>query len=280
MEKDNQKRALAIHDISCFGRCSLTVALPILSAAGIETAVLPTAVLSTHTGGFTGYTFHDMTREMMPTARHWKKLGIEFDALYTGYLGGSKQISVVSKIFDMFGQFAIKYVDPVMGDNGKLYDNFPVDFPSEMYKLCTRADIILPNLTEAALLVQQPPDHFLQKTHSPAVIQQLLKDLADICNHMPILTGVSFEQGKIGAAAFDKSNGKFYYAFSEEVAGMYHGTGDIFSSVVLAGLLRDYDVQTSLENAVEFVSKAVMRTQTAGTDIRFGVNFEESLKYI
>jgi pyridoxine kinase len=152
-----QKRVAAIHDISCFGRCSLTVALPIISSAGIECAVVPTAVLSTHTGGIDGYTFHDLTDEIMPIAKHWKSLDLEFDAIYTGYLGSFHQLDIVSSLFDLLGSNdTLKVVDPVMADNGVLYKSFPADFPKGMRKLCAKADIIVPNITEAVLMLDEP----------------------------------------------------------------------------------------------------------------------------
>jgi pyridoxine kinase len=155
--KKRQKRIAAIHDISCFGKCSLTVALPIISAADIEVSVIPTAVLSTHTGGFTGYTFRDLTDDMLPIARHWKSLGLEFDAIYTGYLGSFRQLDIVSEIIDMLKtQDTLIVVDPVMADNGRLYASFPDTFPEGMKKLCSKADVVVPNITEASLMLEIP----------------------------------------------------------------------------------------------------------------------------
>ncbi|MDR3209479.1 MAG: bifunctional hydroxymethylpyrimidine kinase/phosphomethylpyrimidine kinase, partial [Oscillospiraceae bacterium] len=152
-----QKRVAAIHDISCFGKCSLTVALPILSAAGIECAVLPTAVLSTHTGGFSGYTYRDLTDDLLPIWRHWQTLGLRFDAAYSGYLGSEAQLEIVAEIFDRLrAQDSLIIADPVMADDGRLYASFAPTFPDGMRALCTRADIILPNMTEAALLLGEP----------------------------------------------------------------------------------------------------------------------------
>ncbi|MCM1358335.1 MAG: bifunctional hydroxymethylpyrimidine kinase/phosphomethylpyrimidine kinase, partial [Prevotella sp.] len=144
------KRTVTIQDISCFGKCSLTVALPVISAMGIETAVIPTAVLSTHTGGFTGYTFRDLTGDIPEISRHWKSLDIKFDSVYTGYLGSAEQIEIVSKFFDDFrteNNFIV--VDPVLGDNGRFYAGFNEDFAGKMAGLCSKADYIIPNMTEA-----------------------------------------------------------------------------------------------------------------------------------
>jgi pyridoxine kinase len=151
-----QKRILAVHDISCFGKCSLTVALPIISSTGVECAAMPTAVLSTHTGGFTGYTYRDLTDDMIPILEHWKTLDLRFDSIYTGFLGSFEQISIVSRIFDeLKGKDTVIVVDPVMADNGELYPIFGKDFPKEMRKLCEKADVLIPNITEAALLLEE-----------------------------------------------------------------------------------------------------------------------------
>ena len=148
-----QKKVLAINDISCVGRCSLTVALPIISSAGVECSILPTAILSTHTGGFTNYTFQDFTSQMMPIANHWKSLGIKFDSLYTGFLGSKEQIDVVVKIVRNFkSDTNLLIVDPAMADNGEMYKIFDLEFAKEMKKLCYGADIIVPNITEACFL--------------------------------------------------------------------------------------------------------------------------------
>ena len=150
---NRQLKVTAIHDISCLGRCSLTVALPILSALGIETNVIPTAVLSSHTGEFTGYTFHDLTEDILPIAEHWKSLGRRYDAIYTGYFGNIRQLEIVEKVFDLLAdKNTLKLIDPVMADNGKLYNNFNASYVNEMKKFCRRADIILPNITEACFL--------------------------------------------------------------------------------------------------------------------------------
>ncbi|MBR3477470.1 MAG: bifunctional hydroxymethylpyrimidine kinase/phosphomethylpyrimidine kinase, partial [Candidatus Methanomethylophilaceae archaeon] len=149
-----QKRILAVHDISCVGKCSLTVALPIISAAGVECAVLPTAVLSTHTGGFTGFTFRDLTGDIKPIGAHWSSLGIRFDAIYTGFLGSFEQIELVKELIDgMSGQDVKVYVDPVMADKGKMYSVFGPDFPAGMRSLCEKADLIMPNMTELAFML-------------------------------------------------------------------------------------------------------------------------------
>jgi pyridoxine kinase len=270
-----QKRIVAIHDISCFGRCSLTVALPILSAAGIETSVIPTAVLSTHTGGFTGYTFRDLTHDIRPISEHWRSLGLEFDSIYTGYLGSFEQLDIVSEFFDDFRtQNNIILVDPVMADNGKLYPSFSPDFPKGMLKLSQKADIIVPNITEAAFLLDRPynPGPYTEK-----YIEDLLTELSSIGPERIVLTGVFFDDRHLGAACLDKTTGKISFAFEEKIEGYYHGTGDVFGSALLAALLNGFDLADSTKVAVDFTVESIRKTKAAGTDVRFGVNFECTL---
>lgn len=271
-----QKRVAAIHDISCFGKCSLTVALPIISSVGIETSVIPTAVLSTHTGGFTGYTYRDLTDDILPTISHWQSLGLTFDAVYTGFLGSFEQIDIVSEIFDRLKtEDNIIVVDPVMADNGKLYSLFSNDFPKGMKKLCQKADIIIPNITEACLLLGKP---YEVGPYDVSYIEDLLFELAALGPKQVVLTGVSFDDTHLGAASLDTATGKIDYTLSQRIEGFYHGTGDVFASVLVAGLLTDHDLNKSVRVAVDFTVKSIIRTKEAGTDIRFGVNFEAGLK--
>ena len=152
-----QKRIVAIHDISCVGRCSLTVALPVISAAGVEVSVIPTAVLSTHTGGFYGYTYRDLSDDILPIAGHWQSLGLQFDAFYTGFLGSYRQLDIIAELFERFKRTDnLMVVDPVMADHGQLYKVYDSSFPIGMRKLCKKADILVPNITEACLLTDTP----------------------------------------------------------------------------------------------------------------------------
>ncbi len=270
-----QKRVAAIHDISCFGKCSLTVALPILSAAGIECTVLPTAVLSTHTGGFTGYTFRDLTEDVKPIADHWKSVGIGFDAIYSGYLGSFEQLKLVGDFYDEFrGKDTLVITDPVMADNGKLYASFAKDFPQGMAKLCEKSDIIIPNLTEATLMLgeEYPGDDYDRD-----YIEKLLKRLSSLCRGKVVLTGVSFEEGKLGSASYDSTTGDYGYAFADKIDGYYHGTGDVYGSALVAAILKGKPLSDAIGIAVDFTVESIARTKAAGTDIRFGVDFEESL---
>lgn len=270
-----QKRVAAIHDISCFGKCSLTVALPIISAAGIETSVIPTAILSTHTGGFTDYTYRDLTEDILPVATHWSSLGLSFDAVYTGYLGSLHQVDLVSQIADLLkSDETLLVVDPVMADNGRLYTAFSDSFPREMRRLCQKADIIVPNVTEACLLLDIP---YQPGPYNRGFIEDLLHGLAALGPGQIVLTGVSFDGKDLGAASFDAGSGTLDFSSAPLVDGFYPGTGDIFASVLIASLLSDRSLSDACRIAVQFTTDSILRTKMAGTDPRFGVNFEAGL---
>lgn len=269
-----QKRVLAIHDISCVGKCSLTVALPIISATGLEVPSLPTAVLSTHTGGFTGYTYRDLTEDMIPILNHWKSLGLQFEGIYTGFLGSFEQIDIVSQIIDEVGKNAKVIVDPVMADNGKLYAIFPENFPQGMRKLCSKANLILPNITEATLMLGR---EYTDGPYTREYIEGLLKDLSGLGPKHIVLTGVYFDEQNLGAASYDADTGKISYAFAEKIPGYYHGTGDVFSSVVTACVMNGVPLDRAIEIAVDFTQKSIVRTYMAGTDVKYGVNFEAGI---
>jgi pyridoxine kinase len=269
------KRVAAIHDISGFGKCSLTVALPILSAAGIETSVLPTAVLSTHTGGFDHFTYRDLTDDMAPITDHWKSLGIGFDAIYTGFLGSFQQVDLVTRFFDAFGSDqTLILVDPVMADNGELYKIFSPEFALGMRKLCEKADMIVPNLTEAALLTGEP---YRPGPYTQDYIESLLRKLSALGPSQIGLTGVYFNDTELGAATYDASSGAVSYAFAQRIPGYYHGTGDVFGSALLSARLNDFGLDESAALAVRYTASAIRKTAAAGTDVRFGVNFEHTI---
>ncbi len=271
MEK--QKRVAAIHDISGIGKCSLTAALPIISAAGIEAAALPTAVLSTHTGDISGYTYRDLTGDLPAVAKHWKSLGIEFDGIYSGFLGSTEQVEMVC---DFIGEFAssqtVILVDPAMADSGRMYTTFDDGFAEEMAKLCSKADIIVPNLTEAAFLLGE---EYVEPPYSKEYIESLLERLSELGPQKIVLTGVSFDHDEIGCAVY--SGGAIHYKFSEKYDGIYYGTGDIFASALLGAYMRGKNISDSADIALEFTCAAIRRTHDAGTDTRFGVNFEQGI---
>jgi pyridoxine kinase len=269
------KRVAAIHDISGFGKCSLTVALPILSAAGIETTVLPTAVLSTHTGGFTGFTYRDLTEDIAPIAAHWKSLDLKFDAIYTGFLGSFEQLDLVTKFFETFKTpDNLIFVDPVMADNGELYKIFTPEFAVGMRKLCEKADIIIPNLTEASLLLDE---EYNPGPYSEEYIEDILKKLSALGPKKIVLTGVFFNEEELGAATYDAETGEIAYSLAKRIEGYYHGTGDVFGSALLSALLNGFSLNESAAIAVRFTTSAIQKTAEAKTDIRFGVHFEQSI---
>jgi Pyridoxal/pyridoxine/pyridoxamine kinase len=269
------KRVAAIHDISGFGKCSLTVALPIISAAGIETTVLPTAVLSTHTGGIEGFTYRDLTEDMAPITAHWKSLNIQFDAIYTGFLGSFEQLDLVTKFFDEFKTpDNLILVDPVMADNGELYKIFTPEFASGMRKLCEKADILVPNLTETALLIGED---YNPGPYTNEYIEHVMKKLTELGPKKIVLTGVFFDDEHLGAATYDAATEEISYQFEKRIPGYYHGTGDVFGSALLSAILNDFPLNEAAAIAARFTTSSIRKTAEEGTDIRFGVNFEKSI---
>lgn len=272
---NQQKRVMAVHDLSCFGKCSLTAALPILSAVGVEAVALPTAVLSTHTGGFPGYTFHDLTEDIPAIAGHWKSLALHFDAIYTGYLGSYKQLNLISSVIDDFkSKDTLVCVDPVMADAGALYRLFPLDFPRGMAKLCAKADLILPNMTEAAFLLEKP---CRKGPYTAEEIRKTLRGLAELGPKKIVLTGVWFEPENLGCAVYDAEKNSTGFAMSRRIEGFYHGTGDVLASALLGALMNGLPLLQAAQAAVDFTESSIRRTKEAGTDVRCGVNFEAGL---
>lgn len=261
-----QKRVIAINDISSFGKCSLSVAIPILSAAGIETCALPTAVLSAHTG-FKGYTFCDLTDNILPAANHWKTLGLSFDGIYTGYLGSKEQVECVEKIMEMF-PLHIKLVDPVMGDDGVLYDGFSQDFPNEMKKLIKCADVIVPNVTESCLLTGIP----YREEHSKEYISELIEALKNECSASIVITGINSKMDKISTAVYE--NEKVTYIENKRQRAVYSGTGDVFASAFMAALMGGKDIVSAAKLSAEFVGECIEITQKVSSERHYGINFE------
>ncbi len=268
------KRILTIQDISCVGKCSLTVALPIISAMGVEAAVIPTAVLSTHTA-FKGFTFRDLTGDIEPIIRHWQAEGISFDALYTGYLGSLAQIQLVGQAFDAFKTPENQIViDPVMGDHGKLYAGFTPEFAREMAKLCARADVIVPNMTEACAMLDRP---YIESGYDEAEIRALLAQLTALGARCAVLTGVSFTPGQVGVMAYDARENRFESYFREQVPVSFHGTGDIFASTTVGALARGLTLTEALRVAVDFTVDSIALTAADPDHRWYGVNFEQAL---
>ncbi|MBQ4091613.1 MAG: pyridoxamine kinase [Clostridia bacterium] len=267
------KRILTVQDVSCVGKCSLTVALPIISAMGIEAAILPTATLSTHTA-FSGFTFRDLTEDIAPICRHWKEQGIDFDGLYTGYLGSPEQIALVLDIFKQFGRDKLKFVDPAMGDNGKLYAGFDEAFALEMAKLCAVADVIVPNLTEACFMLGEP---YVAQGYSEQYIRSMLKKLCALgCRHA-VITGVELTPGKLGCYGYDSKTDTYFFDYNEKLPQSFHGTGDIFASVCFSCLTNGHSLKRACSVAADFVCDSIVATTSDENPIWYGVHFEKVL---
>ena len=268
------KIILTIQDISCFGQCSLTVALPILSACGVETVILPSAVLSTHTGGFTGFTFRDLTDDIPKIAAHWKKEGIDFDAIYTGYLGSEKQIDMVTDIFKTLSRpNGIKIVDPAMADNGKLYYGFDQAYADAITRLCKEADYVLPNITEVCFMTGLE----YKEKYDEAYVNKALDALDAIGIKNVILTGVSYDDETTGVVVKlgDKTD---YYKHRKLPVGS-HGTGDVFASAFSGALLRGRSEYDSARIAANYTLRCI--ENSAGDDNhRYGAKFETAIPYL
>ena len=265
------KRVLTIQDISCVGQCSLTVALPILSACGVETCVLPSAVLSNHTGGFRGFTFRDLTEDMPGISRQWQENGLDFAAIYTGYLGSTRQIAYVRNIFrDNGAAGCIKVVDPAMADHGKLYVGFDDAFVQAMKGLCTEADYVIPNITESCLLTGLEYRTEYDRTY---IDDQLAALTAMGCKNI-ILTGISYAPGRTGIVVFE--NGQYAYYEHERLPNSCHGTGDIFASSFVGALMRGNSAYRASRIAADFALACIRQTAQM-PDHWYGAAFEPVL---
>lgn len=270
------KRAVTIQDISCIGKCSLTVALPVLSAMGVEAAILPTAVLSTHTM-FQNPVFIDLTDQLTPIAEHWKAEGFTFDSIYTGYLGSRQQIGLVSSFISSFHREGCPVIiDPVMADNGKLYPGFDLDFVQEMRGLCRQADILLPNLTEASLLADIP----YQENPDLNTLKNLLRRLADLGPKYVVLTGFSPSPEQIGVIGFDSTTGRFFDYVTERIPASYHGTGDIFASTVTGAVMNGESLEEALRIACDYVRETIRVTVENPHSRTYGVDFETTIPWL
>lgn len=268
-------RVAAIHDMSGFGRCSLTVAIPILSAMGIQCCPLPTAFLSTHTGGFEGFTFLDMTDEMPKVSAHWKQLGLSFQALYSGFLGSERQIGIVEDfIRDFRAPGTVVVVDPVMGDHGRVYQTYTPAMCAGTAHLAAQADVITPNLTEAALLLDIPYEDL---PTGEAGCREIVERLSLDGKRSVVLTGASAEEGETGAVCYDASTGRVEVVETQRVPREFHGTGDVFASVLTGALVQGASLTEAARAAVDFVRLCAERTAAEGLPMREGVDFEPLL---
>lgn len=265
------KKILTIQDISCVGQCSLTVALPILSACGHETCILPSAVLSTHTAGFSGFTFRDLTDDMPAIQAHWNKEGIKFDCVYTGYLGSTKQVAYVKNILETMGNAtSVKIVDPAFADNGKLYPAFDDAYVQAMKNLCCSADILLPNVTEACFLSGTE----YKEIYDQKYIENLLVALSKLGCSTIVLTGVGYVPDKTGVVVY--KNGKIDYYEHERILKGCHGTGDVYASAFTGALLRGNTLFNSAKIAADYTVLCIKNTQ-GDANHWYGVKFEPVL---
>ena len=267
------KRVLTVQDISCLGKCSLTIALPVLSVLGSETVILPTAVLSTHTM-FKGFTCKDLSDQIEPIKQHWLKEGITFDAIYTGYLGSIAQIDQMKELFRAFrreGMFV--FVDPVMADNGRLYAAFNMAYAEKNKELCAEADIIVPNITEAALMTGMD----YRETYDESYILALLSGLRELGAKLSVITGVSLEKGKIGAMGIDRETGETWCYQNRRIDASYHGTGDLFASTFVGELLRGKDWKDAMRIAADYTAHTIEVTLKNPKEPWYGVDFETTL---
>ena len=270
------KRILTIQDISCVGKCSLTVALPIISALGIETSIIPTAVLSTHTM-FDNFTFKDLTDQINPIVKHWKDENIGFDSIYTGYLGSIEQIDIIANLFDEFKtDDNLIVVDPAMADNGKLYPAFDMTFAKTMAKLCAKADIIVPNITEASFMTNME----YKESYDEEYIKEMLKKLAELGAKISILTGVGFKEGSTGVMGYDRLQDEYFYYEHDRIDVSFHGTGDVFSSTLVGAIANGLTWQEALPIAADYTAKAIQLTLDDPKGRDYGVNFEEAIPYL
>lgn len=267
------KRILTIQDISCLGKCSITVALPVISAMGVETTILPTAVLSTHTM-FQNFTVKDLTDQLVPITEHWKKEGIHFDAIYTGYLGSDEEIEIVKKIFaDFGGDDTLIFVDPVMADHGKLYPAFDEAYAKHNASLCGAADIIVPNLTEACFMTGTE----YREDYDEAYIKDLLAKLAALGSKVVVLTGIAFGAGKNGVYGLDTVSGEYFAYENDHIDAAYHGTGDVFSSVSVGGIVRGLSYADAFALAADYTADTIRETLKNPDKPWYGVDFEATI---
>ncbi len=267
------KRVLTIQDISCLGKCSLTIALPVISALGAETVILPTAVLSTHTM-FRNFTCKDLSDQIEPIAAHWKSEGVAFDAIYTGYLGTAEQVDQIKELFRNFrGEDTVIIVDPVMADNGKLYPAFDMDYVKKNAELCAEADIIVPNITEASLMTGME----YREEYDESYVKELLARLNELGAGISVLTGVSLEKGKTGVMGYERETGEYYIYQNRRIDASYHGTGDLFSSTCVGQILRGLNWRDAMRIAADYTAHTIEVTLQNPDKPWYGVDFEATI---
>ncbi len=273
MEHTKDINVVTLQDISCFGKCSCTVALPVISAMGLSCAVIPTAVLSTHTGGFKNFTFRDLTDDIPAVSDHWVSQGLSFEGIYTGYLGSIRQIDLILEFIERFREGGFVFVDPAMADHGRLYTGFDMEFVAAMRNLCAKADIIVPNLTEAALMLGR---EYVSSGYDEEYIHTLLRELCALGCKKALLTGVSFEVSLRGCVCYDSETDTFESYFAENIPIESHGTGDVFASSFFGALMLGQEMRAAMKTAVDFTVASIKAT--LGDEKHwYGVKFEKCL---
>ena len=271
------KRILTVQDISCLGKCSITIALPVISALGVECVILPTAVLSNHTL-FKAFTVKDLSDQIVPITRQWQSEGVEFDAIYTGYLGTEEQIDMMKDLFKTFGSGDDKliFVDPVMADNGKLYPAFDMDYARKNTELCSCADIIVPNITEACIMTGME----YREEYDEAYVRELLSRVVNLGARISVLTGVSLSEGKTGVMGYDRDKDEYSVYQNDKVDATFHGTGDLFSSTMIGEIMHGKDWKDAMRIAADYTAHTIAVTMNDPKKPWYGVNFEETIPYL
>ena len=271
------KRILTVQDISCLGKCSITIALPVISALGVECVILPTAVLSNHTL-FKAFTVKDLSDQIGPITSQWQSEGVEFDAIYTGYLGTEEQIDMMKDLFKTFGSGDDKliFVDPVMADNGKLYPAFDMDYARKNTELCSCADIIVPNITEACIMTGME----YREEYDEAYVKELLSRVVNLGARISVLTGVSLSEGKTGVMGYDREKDEYCVYQNDKVDATFHGTGDLFSSTVIGEIMHGKDWKDAVRIAADYTAHTIAVTMNDPKKPWYGVNFEETIPYL
>ena len=270
------KRIMTIQDITCFGKCSITIALPVISAIGVETAILPTALMSAHTL-FPDNTKLDLGEEMPHIAAQWKRNGITFDAIYIGYLGTDREIDTAIRVIDLFAdENTLVFTDPVMGDHGRLYRGFDVEYAGKCAGLCERSDLIVPNITEACLMTGAE----YREEYDESYLKDLCARLSGICTGTVVITGASLAEGKTGFYAMQAGTGETFFYQTKRLDASYHGTGDLFASTAAGAMVRGIDARKALQIAADYTAETIRETMKGTENPWYGVHFETCIPYL
>ena len=270
------KSVAAIHDLSGYGRCSLAVISPVLSVMGIQSVAIPTAVLSTHTGGFGDVVMQDLTDYIPRTLEHYRRIGVEFDCVYTGFLGSRAQIDHCREFLRAYPD-SLAVVDPVMGDDGRAYRTYTRDMCSSVVELVREADLITPNKTEMYIL--------LNKDYNPAPLthteaKSCLARLSELGPSRVIVTGVELADMTVNNIAYDRDTNTFWRVVCSYVPQNYPGTGDVFASIVVGSILNGDSLAIAMERATRFLELTIKTTYSYGTDPKQGIMLEKNLAWL